>query len=69
MSVSLEKLKKNSKSLFGLVICGASRANELANGAQILIHTKSKKISTIALEEVCKGKVQFEPPKFKNLTK
>ena len=60
MSASLQQLMKNSKSLFGLVICAASRANEIASGGQPLIQTRSKKILTIALEEIAKGKVRFE---------
>ncbi|MBI4387650.1 MAG: DNA-directed RNA polymerase subunit omega [Candidatus Omnitrophica bacterium] len=69
MAVSLEDLTKETKSLYGLVICAAGRANELTNGAQPLIQTKSKKISTIALEELGKGKVRFELTGFKSLTK
>ena len=65
MNVSLEQLMKKSKSLFGLVICAASRANELASGGQPLIRTKSKKVSTIALEEIAKDKVHFEFTKVK----
>ena len=65
MKVSLEDLMKKSSSLFGLVICAAARANELASGEQPLIQTKSKKISTIALEEIAKFKVQFEQTKVK----
>ena len=63
MPVSLEELKKRSTSLYGLTIAAAGRANEIASGAQPLIHTKSKKISTIVLEEIAKGKVHFEIPK------
>ena len=65
MSVALEELMKQSNSLFGLVICAAARANELASGEQPLIQTKAKKISTIALEEIAKGKVHFEAGKAK----
>ncbi len=62
MVVSLEDLKRKTNSLFGLVICAAARANELTNGEQPLIHTKSKKISTIALEEIGVEKIHFELP-------
>ncbi len=65
MSVALEELMKKSTSFFGLVICAATRANELASGEQPLIQTKSKKISTITLEEIAKGKVHFEVGKAK----
>ncbi len=63
MAISLEQFRKKSKSLFGLVICAATRANELSSGGQPLIQTKTKKISTIALEEIAKEKVHFEAPK------
>lgn len=62
LDVSLEDLMKDSKSLFGLVLSAAARANDLVAGAQPLIQTKSKKISTIALEEIARGKVRFEFP-------
>ena len=68
MSISLEDLRRKCKSMFGLVICAATRAKELVSGAQPLIQTKSKKISTIALEEIAKSKVYFEVPKPKPVT-
>ncbi len=61
--ISLEDLMKDSKSLYGLVLSAATRANEIASGEQPLIQTKSKKISTIVLEEIAKGKIHFELPK------
>ena len=69
MAVSLEDITKKMKSLFGLVICAAARANELTNGEQPLIQTKSKKISTIALEELAKEKVHFELTELKPSSK
>ena len=51
MTISFEDLMRKSTSLFGLVMCAAARANELASGEQPLIQTKSKKIST--KEENC----------------
>lgn len=66
MNVSLEDLKKKTASLYGLAIAAAGRANEIASGSQPLIHTKSKKVSTIVLEEFAKGKVHYEVPKPKS---
>ena len=65
MKIALEDMMKGSKSLYGLVLTAATRANELVSGEQPLIQTKSKKISTIALEEIAKGKIRFEVPKAK----
>lgn len=65
--VSLEKsLKKADVSLYKTVLTAAARANELAQGAQPLVKTQSKKVSTIALEEIAAGKVRYEETKPKN---
>lgn len=62
--ISLEKLlKRKEVSLFKTVLIAAARANELAQGAQPLIKTDSKKISSIALEEMAAGKVRYEETK------
>lgn len=59
--VPLEKLvHKEKPSLYKLVLVAAARANELAQGAQPLIQSASKKVSTIALEEIASGKVQYD---------
>ena len=62
--ISLEKLFKNEgMSIFKLTLAAAARANELAQGAQPLIKTASKKVSTIALEEIATGKVNYKEKK------
>ncbi len=58
--IPLEKLLNNSNSLYNLVMAAAKRTTELGQGAQPLIQTHSKKISTIALEEIASGRVTFE---------
>jgi len=58
--IPLEKLLNNSNSLYNLVMAAAKRATELGQGAQPLIQTHSKKISTIALEEIAEGKVTLQ---------
>ncbi len=64
--IPLEKLVKQSQtSLFKLVLTAAARANELAQGAQPLIKCASKKVSTIALEEIAAAKVRYEEIKSK----
>ncbi len=65
--VPLEKLLKHTDkpSMYKLVLSAAARANELAQGATPLIKTESKKVSTIALEEIASGKVYYEESKTK----
>jgi DNA-directed RNA polymerase subunit omega len=64
--ISLEKLvKKPDASIFKLTLIAAARANELAQGAQPLVKTSSKKVSTVALEEIAAGKVRYEEAKGK----
>lgn len=61
--IPLEKLIRKDTSLFKLILTAAARANELAQGAQPLIQTASKKVSTIALEEIAAGKVSYKETK------
>lgn len=66
--ISLEKMLNKKKDLgrFKLVLTSAARANELAQGAQPLVKTQSKKVSTISLEEIASGKVSYEDVKSKS---
>ncbi len=58
--VSLGQLIKTPEgSLYKTVLALAGRANELALGAQPLVKTTSKKVTTIALEEFSAGKVSY----------
>ena len=58
--IALEKiLPVKNKSLYKTVLAAAARANELAQGAQPLIKTDSKKVSTIALNEMVAKKVSY----------
>ena len=64
--VPLEKLMRGKDaSVFKLVLAAAGRANELSQGAQPLIKTESKKVSTVSLEEFAAGKVFYEESKSK----
>lgn len=54
-----EKIFKNGDSIFKITLIAAKRAIELSNGAKKLIETNSQKFSTIALEEISKGKVRY----------
>ena len=62
--ISLEQLLKTPEaSLYKTVLALASRANELAQGAQPLIKSQAKKVTTLALEEFAAGKVRYEETK------
>ena len=61
--IPLEKLMRKDTSLFKLILTAAARANELAQGAQPLMQTGSKKVSTIALQEIAAGKVTYKEVK------
>ena len=62
--LSMEQLfKKPDASLYKLVLAAAARANELAQGAQPLVKSNAKKVTTVALEEFASGKVRYEETK------
>lgn len=62
--ISLEKVLQNeNNSIFKLTLTAAARANELAQGAQPLVKATTKKVSTIALQEIATGKVRYEEVK------
>ena len=64
--IALEKiLPEKNKSLYKSVLVAAARANELAQGAQPLIKTDSKKVSTIALNEMVAKKISYVETKAK----
>lgn len=68
--IALEKLIKNPEtSVYKLTLVAAARANELSQNGQPLIKTNSKKVSTIALEEVAAGKVRYAETKSKGAKK
>ena len=57
--ISREALLKKGDSIYKLTLLAAKRAVELSNGVPKLIETKSDKFSTIALEEISRGKVKY----------
>ncbi|MFC1667118.1 DNA-directed RNA polymerase subunit omega [Candidatus Omnitrophota bacterium] len=58
--VSHGKTFRNGNSIYKITLLAAKRAVELNNGSQKLIETKSKKFSTIALEEIGEGKISYK---------
>ena len=64
--IALEKiLSEKNQSLYKSVLTAAARANELAQGAQPLIPTGSKKAASIALYEMAAKKVSYVETKAK----
>ena len=62
--ISLEQLLKTPEtSIYKTVLALAARANELAQGAQPLVKSHAKKVTTIALEEFAAAKVRYEETK------
>ncbi len=57
--VPLEKLIKQCPSLYKLVLGASERANELNEGADPLIKSNAKKVTTLTLEEIIAGKVKI----------
>lgn len=63
-SISVENLlDKTGNSIYKLVILASKRALELNEGSPKLVETESKKISTVALEEIREGKIGMKEKK------
>ncbi len=58
--VSLEGIMKKTNCRYGLVLAAAARANELLTGDQPLIDAGIKKATSVAIEEIAQGKVEFK---------
>lgn len=61
--ISTEDLLDKTNSVYKLVILASKRALELNNGSPKLVETESKKVSTIALEEIKQGKIGMKEKK------
>lgn len=57
----IEELLRQCPSIYKLVVIAAKRAKELTDGSPKFIDTSSKKVTTIALEEIRQSKVQYKP--------
>ena len=63
-TVSIENLlDKTDNSIYKLVILASKRALELNEGSPKLVETESKKIATVALEEIREGKIGMKEKK------
>lgn len=61
--ISTEDILDKTNSVYKLVILASKRALELNEGSPKLVETDSKKISTIALEEIKAGKIGMKEKK------
>lgn len=58
--VDMEKLRDKVNSVYKLVILASKRTRELNEGSPKLVETDSKKLTTIALEEIVAGKICYK---------
>lgn len=58
--IPLEKLLSKNNSLYKLVMAGSERVTQLSQGAEPLIPVTCKKLTTLALQEIAAGKVDFK---------
>ena len=56
--IPLQKMIEQCPSLYKLVLGAAERANELNEGVEPLVKSTSKKVTSIAMEEIIAGKVK-----------
>jgi DNA-directed RNA polymerase subunit omega len=59
-TVATQELLKQCPSIYKLVVVAARRAKELNEGAPQLVEIDTKKVTTIALEEIRQGKIQIQ---------
>ncbi len=57
--IPIEDLVKQTGSIFKLVILASQRTAELTEGYKAKVDPVNKKLSTIALEEISEGKIEF----------
>lgn len=60
---SMENLLDKTGSVYKLVILASKRALELNEGSSKLTETNSKKVTTIALDEIRDGKISMKEKK------
>ena len=58
--VAVEDLLKRCGSIYRLVLLAAKRAKELADGSPALVDTPSRKVTSVALDEIVQGKVLYQ---------
>jgi DNA-directed RNA polymerase subunit omega len=63
VQISTEDVLDKTGSIYKLVILASKRALELNEGSPKLVETDSRRISTIALEEIKAGKIVMKEKK------
>jgi DNA-directed RNA polymerase subunit omega len=58
--VPIDELLKQCRSIYKLVVIAAKRAKELSEGTPKFVETDSKRVTSIALEEIRQGKVFYK---------
>lgn len=61
--IPLEELLEKTKSIYKLVILASKRALELNEGSPKLVDIDSKRLATIALEEIRQNKISIKEKK------
>lgn len=61
--IPVEELLDKTNSMYKLVILASKRALELNDGSPKLVETESRKVSTVALEEIRQGKISIKHKK------
>ncbi len=59
---TLESLMQKVDSKYTLVTLAAKRARELTDGDEPLVETDTKKVVSIAMEEIDQGKITYKAP-------
>lgn len=60
---TLETLMEHVDSKYTLVTLAAKRARELTDGDDPTVQTDTKKVVSIAMEEIGQGKIAYEAPR------
>ena len=58
--LSIEKCLERAGSIYKLVLLASERAKEVAEGAKPLIPAGEMKVTSLALEEIVRGKVRYK---------
>ncbi|MFH1778652.1 MAG: DNA-directed RNA polymerase subunit omega [Candidatus Omnitrophota bacterium] len=63
LHVPMEELLNRTNSMYKLVILASKRALELNEGSPKLVETDAKKVTSVALEEIRRGKISIKHKK------
>ena len=64
INISVDEISRKDKSLYKMAILAGRRAEEISQGAGVLVESKSnEKPTTIALKEILADKVEYKKSK------